>query len=298
LWLTELEVAKYVKKHATDVVHVMYAEEYYRFLGRLLPHTPIVATFHQPDDILLQEITKGDYMGRVAGLAHRLNRDRFARLSAAIVMTPNQKAVLATAMPADKIHVLPLGVDVSGLSARFEARTTVRDPNLILTVGNWQRDWEFYFQLVAHCATHHPDWRFVLVNKRLPEEYAAQAAGLHNLSFRTNVPDEELYALYLQAAVQFLPFLGAAGNNSLNESLALGCPVVTNISAEIAAGGEKVVTLYASGSVPAAADACLRHTLLSPAEREALAIEANILSKTRDWNVIAQRTLSIYQSVI
>jgi len=298
MWLAEFDVAQYVRKHAIDVVHVLYGEEYYRFLGRLLPNTPIVATFHQPADMLYNEVTQGNLMGRVAGLAHKVNKDRFSRLSAAIVMTAAQKEVLKTVMAADKIHIVPLGVDVAHLSAKFTARNAARSPFLVLSVGNWQRDWGFYFKVVGYCQMAHPEWRFVLVNKRLPEAYRAQVPQFPNLTFRDNVSDNELYELYLRASVQFMPFLSAAGNNSFNESLALGCPVVTNIAEDAHLYRDKVVTLYPTSSVEAAVEACLYYTQLLGSERETLAIAANAHSREKDWPVVAQRTLEIYQSVL
>jgi glycosyltransferase involved in cell wall biosynthesis len=298
LWLYEFEVARYARKNQIDLVHILYAEEYYRFLGRLIRRIPIVATFHQPEDLLLKEVTSGGSMGRVSKLAHALNRNRFSLLAAAIVMTPRQKDILAMVMPADRIHVIPLGVDSAHLTQSFKTHQSPRNSKLIITVGNWQRDWEFYFATVEHCRSRFPEWQFVIVNKKLPSEYRSRINGFTNITFRDNVGDKGLHELYLTAAFQFLPLLGAAGNNALNESLALGCPVVTNVAPDAYRESDSVVSVYPSSSVEAAVAAFQRYTSLQQIEQKAISQMANERSREYDWSVVASQALDVYRSVL
>src|ERR1044072_3393663 len=65
-WLFEFEAFRFRDK--IDLVHILYGEDYYRWSGSLFGKTPVVATFHQPPEILEREVLKGDVRGRDAGL--------------------------------------------------------------------------------------------------------------------------------------------------------------------------------------------------------------------------------------
>lgn len=296
-WLFEWDIKRFVKTHPVDVVHIMYGEEYYRFSGRLLKGIPLVVTYHQPGNVLRQEIETGDYMGRVYGMAHRLSKGRFGKIAAAIVMTEEQKAVLAEAMPAARIHVIPLGTNISKL---VEAGARLREPRVktrILTVGNWLRDWDFYFAFAGWCKEFHPGWEFVLINRRDQAEMERRVKDHPNVQYLAGAPDEELYRYYTTSALHFLPFTSTAGNNSLNEGLALGCPVVSNILHAGYADAGKFTALYASGSLEAAGAACEKFILAPDAERVAASEAAKNAAMGNDWSVCAQRTIEVYQSV-
>ena len=55
--------------------------------------------------------------------------------------------------------------------------------------------------------------------------------------YESDVSDDDLVCAYRRSALQFIPFKEATGNNSLNEGLACGCPVVTNVSVNLPDSG-------------------------------------------------------------
>jgi len=295
-WLYELIAWQSARKNQVDVVHILYAEEYYRFLAFLLPDVPIVLTFHQPADILERELTRGDPMGRVGAITHRLSQSRFRRAAAAIITSETQFEPLAKVMPPDLIHYIPLGASIAELVAIARGFPEPSDRKTILTVGNWRRDWRFYFDFVRRCLAEAPNWQFTLVNRRLPAEWAATAAGLPNLTFTPSVSDEELYRLYHSAAVQFLPFEAAAGNNSVNEGLAFGCPVVTNVSLGLEQQGDFF------RMTPLAFDHCrdsiAAYMAIYDSRRSEIRRSAQAAVSQRDWSNVAARTIDIYRSVV
>jgi glycosyltransferase involved in cell wall biosynthesis len=297
-FLFEWEVKRFVKGHPVDLVHILYGEEYYRFSGRLLKGVPLVVTYHQPGDVLLREITTGDYMGRVYGMAHRLSKSRFQKISAAIVMTQEQKDVLATAMPGERIHVIPLGANIGKLVEVGARLNLPRDSRALLTVGNWLRDWDFYFAFVKWCAEFRPDWRFTLINRRDQAEMERRSAGLGNLTYLPGAEDEVLYRQYTTAAVHFLPFTSTAGNNSLNEGLALGCPVVSNILHAGYADAEQFTARFSTGSLEAAAAACEKFLLATEEERAQAAAAAKRAAMSFDWSECASKTIEVYREAM
>ena len=216
-WIAEWRAWQGSKNNRPDLVHVMYGEEYFRFSHRLFRGIPIVATFHQPADVLKRELERGDHGGRIAKWTHFLNRNRFKALAAAIVTNPDQKDVLKEHMSSKKIHVIPLGVDLPKQKA---TPNPTRDG--ILTLGNWFRDWDTYMKVVKGM----PNESFHLVNRQLPLEIGQQLADLPNCTYHPNMSDEKLQELIQQCNCAFLPLHKLAGSNALLECLAGGLPLV------------------------------------------------------------------------
>jgi glycosyltransferase involved in cell wall biosynthesis len=297
-WLHELEAWRQARRHRVELVHILYGEEYHRFSTRLLRHLPVVATYHQPPEVLSREVERGDVMGRVYRLAHLCNRRRFARLAAAIVLQRSQREVLARVMPRERIHVIPLGVDLATLTGGQEPGPPVPTQPLILTVGGWLRDWGLYFRFLAYCREREPAWRFQLVCRGLARELQAEASRHPNLEYPGEVTDEELRRRYREAAVVLLPVLEVAGSNALNESLAQGCPVVCNEIEEDLPHAEAYLGSFDPGSLESMAAACRRFIMASLRQRAEMAQHAHAAVRERDWAAVAGRTLEVYRQVL
>lgn len=295
-WLYEFVAWREACRTPIDLVHVLYAEEYYRFLKILMPSVPVVLTFHQPADVLERELLYGDVMGRVGALTHRLTRNRFASVAAAIITNETQLEPLAKVMPKQRIHLIPLGTSIAELVAIANRIPEPAQRTTILTVGNWRRDWHFYFDFVGRCLSEMPDWRFTLVNRRLPSQWVARAAELRNLTFTPSVTDDELYGFYRTAAVQFLPFEAAAGNNAVNEGLAFGCPIVTNAPLGLTHPGNycRMTTLTFSECRNAIAG----YMATDAQDRQSLIQAAQAAISERDWSRVAAQTIDVYRSVL
>ena len=279
-----------------ELIHILYGEEYFRFSKRFFPDTPVVATFHQPPEVLEREIHRGDPMGRAYRVAHLLNRNRFERLDAAIVITEAQKAVLTKVMDPSRIHVIPLGCDSAPLIAQANEVPPPANYSEILTVGNWLRDWDAYFKFVEFCQRAKPDWKFRLINRKLSEVHQLKARGLSNLIYQSDASDIELVRAYRRAAVQFLPFKEATGNNSLNEGLACGCSVVTNISVNLPHSEQfcKTVPLDCEQLV-VAIEPWIGE---SYADREGRIAFAQAAAQSMDWAAVGAATTSVYREAI
>lgn len=294
-FLFEFKAWKYSLFNKIDLVHIMYGEEYFRFSTILFSNKPIVITFHQPDSILEREILFGDPMGRVMKLTHLLTRNRFKNISAAIVLTEGQKEVLKNVMEESKIHVIPLGFNYRELN-QFKNNNNYSRENRILTVGDWQRDWDYYFTFVKFCQIENPNWQFILINRKLNNSYLELVEGLNNLTFLSDVTDEELYINYLKAKTQFLPFKCATGNNSLNEGLSLGCSVISNylnddLRNKSFAYEESLKHLDLERRIK---------NIFNKTEKEydRISQEASLFASKYDWEEISKKTIKLYKELV
>ncbi|MBK7309204.1 MAG: glycosyltransferase family 4 protein [Sphingobacteriaceae bacterium] len=212
-----------------DVLHILYGEDYFRFSHILFWRKKLVVTFHQPPDILDQELSLGNYNGRVAGFTHSITRRRLRSIDACIVMSKEQKEVAQKYIDSSKIHVIPLGVNLERYNLAFNKHEFSRDRDQVITVGEWLRDWDLYLKVVDECFLKSPETQFILINNRLNDQVLNEISSRKNVKYVMNITDAELEKLYLTSAAMFLPLKGAAGSNAINEALALGCPVISNL---------------------------------------------------------------------
>lgn len=292
-WLFEFEAKKH--RNEIDILHVMYGEDYYRFSGKLMKNVPVVATFHQPPELLEREVMHGDLRGRVGKWTHQLSKKRFERLAAAIVTNINQKEVLKKVMPADKIHVIPLGLHLEGLKDYYQNNAHNSDGKTIIAVGNWLRDWEFYFKVVEHCK----DWNFFLVNRNMPEEWMGHIDKYDNLTYFKNVSDEELYALYLRSDVQFHPVTGIAGSNAILQGMALGSPLLlTDVDAQQFHNQGEFINLHAQHDLEDCVNQLTKLLSRSKEEQQQLREAAHNYACEFTWENVAEKTKKLYQDIL
>lgn len=283
-WIAEWRAAR--GKRPTDLVHVLYGEEYFRFTPWLFRDTPLVATFHQPAELLARELTTGDHGGRIAAWTHRLTRSRFSHLDAAIVTNPAQRPVLAEYMPADRIHVIPLGVDLPEVDS---AAVDAAGRSGVLTLGNWLRDWATFEAVVRAL----PDISFTLINRNLDPQLRERFAAIANLRYLPGIDEAGLMQELLSAQVAFLPLKQLAGSNALLECLAAGLPVVmSDASADVWRQHEPLIQLFPVGDAGAGARA-----VEEALTRFGLAEKAREIARQHAWPAVARKTWELYQSI-
>lgn len=295
-WLFEFSGKKF--KEDVDVVHVLYGEDYYRWGARIFRPKPVVATFHQPADMLEKEVLHGSLRGRVGRLTHVLTKDRFRQLAAAIVTSESQKHVLAQVMPAEKIHVISLGVYLDDLNRQFRERTiSERNRPIVITVGHWLRDWEYYFQLVEA----NPQWDFHLINRKLDVAYRKRAEGIAHLTYYSDVTNAEMDRRVLEADLHFLPVTGVAASNAIVHAWALGCPLVIT---RVTEGGEfndpdlPFIRSHKPGDVADGAAQIEAFLSLPADEQKRLQEKANTHAQQYSWDAVIQKTIDVYKTCL
>lgn len=298
-WLYEFEIRRYAKE--IDLIHIMYGEDYFRFSPWLYPNTPIVVTFHQPYESLLREVRKGDYKGRVGAITHLFTRNRFKKISAAIVTEASQKKALSEVMDASKIHVIPLGVHLEAFTKVFEGFVNngeKKDPRRVITVGNWKRDWNLYRNVVETCKNLRINIDFHLINRNLNEDMKAEFRAL-GVTVHEGLDDAGLKLEVFRSALMFLPVTEASGNNALLESLALGVPVLmTDVLKEKSSLSESAISFHKRDDVNDAITKIKAYFDLSESERETISDICRSEATQFDWPVIAARTMELYKQVV
>jgi len=298
-WLHEFPAGWYARTRKIPLIHILYGEEYFRFSTHIPSDSKIVVTYHQPPDLLRRELEYGNKSGRLYGWTHRLTRERLKNVDAVIAITPQQHSILADYIPAERIHVIPLGCYSEEQSKRVKELGLADSTKQILTVGNWRRDWDLYIKLLSYCREHHPDWKFVLVNRNLSRELHSELILHENFTYESDVNDERLFDLYRYSRVQFLPVLSAAGSNAFNESLSYGLPVVTNmLFGEENERRKKVVRVSDGNDLPVLAESIRQFLLLDVEDRAAIQSTAMRIAKEYDWGAIANRTEAIYRTLL
>jgi glycosyltransferase involved in cell wall biosynthesis len=297
-WMYEFDAARYAKRNNIDIIHILYGEDYFRFSHLVAGTIPVISTFHQPAEMLERDVHYGNLRGRVGRLTHFFTSGRFKKLAAAIVLSNSQKDVLKKVMPEEKIAVIPHGVALdyyTSEAARFEVN---RSTQQILTVGQWMRDWDFYFEFLSYCREKNIPWIFHLVNRTLPEQYKRVVGDHPNLVYHEGASDSELIKLYLQSAAQFLPVHQAAANNAVVESFALGCPVLMTDVVFDDFYDKNVLKYYKKNNLQSALDGL--KSLLEMNEAEAILMSNRAVNAAAafDWRVIGEQTLNLYRKVL
>jgi glycosyltransferase involved in cell wall biosynthesis len=292
LWLYEFQLWKYRKE--IDVLFIMYGEEFYRFSWRFLKKAKIVVTYHVPPDLLKMEILKGNQRGRVGQITHWLNKKRFSKIDAAIITNENQREILKLVIPDEKIHFIPLGVHLHSINEKLQVPVLNggidKEGRSVITVGNWLRDWEFYFEIVEAM----PEVTFHLVNRNLKHFYIERTKSLSNLHYYPNIDDDRLYDLYRQVDFQFLPLTGIASSNALVQSLALGCPVLLSDSDD--SGYEnsgKFISTFKNRDIEDCKYRMVSLFNLTLKEKNDLSEKSISYASNYDWKNIAEKTLKV-----
>lgn len=212
-----------------DVVHFVDAEHsgLYVALARLqgiLPkHLKLVATFHQPEDVLKKLIVNPEYLKGFDSIQ---------------IMSPCQKdCLLGLGAASEQLKVVPHGVAsahfLPGLPADFpeNANTEIFSlhrrfdgKKLIISVGNWLRDYETFID-VAKNFCDREDVIFVVVSKGLSLN---EGCPSNVILLNGGLSDRALHWMYRRCEIMFLPLLGGAANNAVLEAVAANTQVVTS----------------------------------------------------------------------
>lgn len=100
----------------------------------------------------------------------------------------------------------------------------IKKEKIILTVGDWLRDYEFANKVYHRLLATDPDVRIIVVT--LPKNKQYIDVESDRFEFRSGITDEELRDLYLKSSILFLPLIRYTANNSLLEAGACGCNIV------------------------------------------------------------------------
>ncbi len=269
-------------------IHYLYPENSLFHGPSWKRHHGLVLSCHQPGTVLKKFVTQsmGDPL-----LAALRQADRV------VVLTSHFLDAYREFCCPDSLRVIPHGVDTEFFhpSEQEEARP------LVLTIGNWLRDYNFWGDVALQLAKDIPEVEFVVI--AMPQVVAEARSRVEALlgnraRFLNGVSDVQLKALYQQAAVLFLPLQDAGANNALLEAMASGLPVlVTDLPATREYGGD-AVSYFSLGEY----EGCLSQLREFVSGRQARREHA-VASRKRavehfGWEVIAARYARLYAEVL
>ncbi|MGH7856213.1 MAG: glycosyltransferase family 4 protein, partial [Candidatus Binatia bacterium] len=239
---------------ARRVFHFVYADNAFRYLGRLpnLHGHRIVATYHRPPSVLERSIRDPRFL---------------QTLDHVIILGESQREFFRRHLDESRITMIPHGIDCDFFSpGPLEARE-----KRCLFVGHYLRDFELFRAAVRALVHRQPDARVTVVAR---PRFVAEFDFLPNTEVVTEIPETELRALYRRSSVLLLPLIDAVANNTILEAIACGLPVVTTAVGSVGdyLQGDAGVAVPA-GDAERLSDAASRyltdHELLARASRAA-----------------------------
>jgi glycosyltransferase involved in cell wall biosynthesis len=115
----------------------------------------------------------------------------------------------------------------------------------------------------------------------------------------SGLSDSELRGAYDRAQLTFLPLGGAAANNAILESLAMGVPIVTtDLSATRFYVGAEAGWYIANSDIEGCV-ASLTRLINDPAQQQVMAIEARARAEAEfGWNRVADSYRALYRLLL
>jgi glycosyltransferase involved in cell wall biosynthesis len=208
--MAELKAFRHWLSGKIDLFHYLEGEHSLQYLPKILNKiksekvkTPIVATFHQPPDLLKKWVPM----------------DIIRQLDHVIVLSPNQYDYLCRYLPAEKVSLVLHGVDTDYFCPK---QNKIKGTFKCLIVGQWLRDYPAVLE-VAQRSLSYPELEFHIV-----------ASGIHipnqltNVYLYKDISDDDLIDLYQNSDVLFLPLKDSTANNVILESISCGLPVISS----------------------------------------------------------------------
>ena len=277
-WLAEADILAECADTPVDLVHAIDGE----LAMWLLPRIPaalfhggrrpaMVASFHQPPALL-------------AGM---VNTALLRRLDAVILLCEAQRAALARSLPAERLHVIPHGIDTDFFTPGPQA------PGggfRLLAVGHWLRDFDATFAALALLRDAGLDARLRIVSPHPPRGVPA------GVEVEAGLTDEALRAAYRDADALLLPLTDATANNAILEAMACARPVVSTDVGGVSEMTAGAALLAPPGDARALADAVLR-LARDPAAAASLGRAGRARAEALDWRHIAARHAELYAAI-
>jgi glycosyltransferase involved in cell wall biosynthesis len=215
--------------------------------------------------------------------------ERLQKVDAFILMSETQRSYFkAIGIPADKLHVVLHGIDTA-----YFVPGNRKDSSLfqVLFVGSWRRNFAVLQQICVELGT----LPYCAVKIVAPPKFKSLFADLPNVTFVSNLTNQELLEAYQQASCFLMTAEDATANNALLEALACGLPVV----AERVGGIPEYLTeacalLCKPGDVQAIVQA-VRELASSPSLQEKMATAARTRAEQLNWERVAERMHTIYE---
>lgn len=222
------------------LIHFLYPENcflngYFQqyFSGKVL------LTLHQPEAVLSSGVTSPQGLSFI---------ETAQRADGLIALSPNIIKYYQEFFANKSVRMIPHGVDTK----YFTPGSFLGDRTLILTVGNWKRDFSLW-QNVANefLKRGRPEVFCLVTNRENLNQFRLKKTP--NTIFMHGISDPELRDLYNYSRVLFLPLLDAVANNALLEGLSMEKQIlVSDLPAARFYGADQVAYLDKDATIETA----------------------------------------------
>lgn len=191
--------------HDDLVFHFIYGENLYIPFKRFIRKgNKVVCTLHQPMEWFLKR-KKWMYA--------------LSTLDAIILVGSSELEDFKKIVGIRYIKYIPHGIFTDFYIPNLE----VKKKQMLLTVGNWLRDFNFANRVYKRLLDQNKDFCIAVVSNI---ENLKKIDRHERIFFSSGITDAELLLLYQQASVLFLPLIRYTANNSLLEAASCGCNIV------------------------------------------------------------------------
>ena len=281
----EVKAVRKCWQSKVDIIHYIDGEHSAQYLPWLFKHwgkfqTKIVATFHQPPELL----------------ASLTSKKIIAKLDYVTVVSPQQIPYFQELLAPDKIFLVLHGIDTD----YFRPMDTPKPGRKFkcITVGHWLRDFRVIREVAEKLAAY-KNIEFHVVTSKVTGPSLTGLEGLTNIIiYREGLDDTSLLRLYQQSDILFLPLIQSTANNALLEGIACGLPVVSTCLPSIKAylPGEEAVLI--KGNDPEQFIDTILYLASHPEDRRHMALAARKRAEGLDWRHIAPQYEKVYSRII
>ena len=264
--------------HSKQIYHFIYGENSYKYLGYFtnLRNNHVVASFHQPPELLENFIQSGVHL---------------QKLSAIIVLGNSQLSYFRDKVDSSKIFFVPYGVDTDFFKP-FSKKPPVS--GTCLCVGNWLRDFQLLREVIRQVHQRNSKVKFIIITN--PENFTY----LTDLpvEIHSGISDQRLLELYQSSTLLLLPLKELVASTSLLEALSSGLPVILNdIGSARDYVNEKEAILTPPGDASAMSDAII-YLIENPDLREEMSKSCRKQALNFSWPRIIERLDKVYTKIM
>lgn len=248
--------------------HFIYGENLYRNLSILHKNgCRCVCTLHQPFEWFKENPKRLQVLKTIDHI---------------ILVGEKEISLFEKATGKKNVSFIPHGI----CSDFYKPSSTAKKENMLLTVGNWLRDYSFADKVYQHLLECYPELRIVVVSTINNKKYITPG---ERISFLSGISDDELCGLYQRTSCLFLPLIRYTANNALLEASAVGCNIIiASDNPDNSYLPDKMIEITEM-KIDSTIDA-IRRILRNPGNNIEL---SNYVNNNYSWGIVADKTKSL-----
>jgi glycosyltransferase involved in cell wall biosynthesis len=282
--LVEWKISKRLFSQSNNIFHFLYGENSFRQTGKvnaLAGHKDrLIATYHQIPTFFEQRREQYSFL-------HTLD--------AVVLVSSNQRAFFESMTDANKVHVIPHGVD----TIYFQPpKLQCPHPKFnCLTVGSNYRDNDLHVAVIE--ALNKTPLRENLEFQIIGEpRFSGLFSGIGNVHYMSGVSDADLLLFYQHADIMLMPLVESTANNALLEAMACGLPIiVTDVGGIRDYIDDSYAKLLPLHNIDAMVDETMNLIGDIELQRKLGKRARQKAEESFSWEIISKQMLQLYQSL-